>query len=406
MLIIPELQIARGQLVTRHSPDTPNTIHDMAPLEAAKQFEIDGAERLHIIDVDAGLGHEETNEALIREIIATVSVPVQVAGGMRTRAQIERWLEAGAAHVVLGTLAITDQALVAQVAGAFPGAVIANIATKDGYVMIDAWQTQTAFRPEDIVYDLQMAGVAAIIHFDINRHLDDPSEALALTMEMKRNVLIPVYSSGTIRSLDDIATLRYLPDIYGTLVGEALHDKDFTLATAIEVAAQSETSPEPELESPSSAHRIQGGFTIYLAAYNESVAAQWWARELRQAITDHNPYLETRMPQQDLSAEDRPATQRELQAAYESAIDESDAMVVVLDGIESEAWTGFECGFARARSKYLLGIATGEGSPARGRFESMCDEVVYIDASSDWESVLYSIAREVNSRLLRDQTDY
>ena len=120
---------------------------------------------------------------------------------MRTAHHIEWWFESGAAHAVLGTLAIIDQSLLAEVSARYPGAILANIATKDGYVMIDGWRTQTAFRPQDIVYDLQMTGVAGIIHFDINRRTGDAATSLALTMEMARDVIIPVYSSGTVNDL-------------------------------------------------------------------------------------------------------------------------------------------------------------------------------------------------------------
>ncbi len=88
--------------------------------------------------------------------------------------------------------------------------------------MIDGWRTQTAFRPQDIVYDLQMAGVAGIIHVDIDRRLADASTALALTMEMKANVVIPIYSSGTVHGLEDISRLRHPPNIHGAVIGEAL----------------------------------------------------------------------------------------------------------------------------------------------------------------------------------------
>ena len=210
MLVFPEIQISEGKVVTRVSPEADNIVHPLTPAEAIRRFEAQDAERLHVLDVDAALGKDATNAELITELIASTHIPVQVAGGMRTLYHIEAWFEAGAAHVVLGTLAITNQPLLAEACARYPGAILANIATKDGYVMIDGWRTQTAFRPHDIVYDLQMAGVAGIIHFDINRLEGDASTALALTMEMNQDVVIPVYSSGTVHSLDDMARLRYL----------------------------------------------------------------------------------------------------------------------------------------------------------------------------------------------------
>ena len=400
MLIFPEIQISEGRVVTRHAPAAENVVYPITPLEAVRKFESQGAERLHILDVDAALGEDVVNDALIREIAASTSIPVQVAGGMRTLHQVEAWFEAGAAWVVLGTLAITNQQLLAEACARYPAAVLANIATKDGYVMIDGWRTQTAYRPQDIVYDFQMAGVAGIIHFDINRFQGDASTSLALTMEMKQNVVIPVYSSGTVHSLDDMARLRYLPDIHGVIIGEALINERFSLREALAVAAQRETSPEPEVETAVSEHGIEHPVKVYLAAFNLSPAARWWNQDLRQAITDDNPYVEMLIPQEDLEVEPAAISPRELQAAYEKVVDAADAVVVVLDGIENEAWTGFECGYARARGKFLLGIATAVPNKARGLFEAMCDDIVAISPHDDWHFTLASIAKEVNARLL------
>ena len=404
MLIFPEIQISGGRVVTRLAPAAENIVHPITPLDAVRKLEAQGAERLHILDVDAALGEDVVNDALIREIVASTSIPVQVAGGMRTLHHIEAWFEAGAAHVVLGTLAITNQQLLAEACARYPAGILANIATKDGYVMIDGWRTQTAYRPRDIVYDLQMAGVAGIIHFDINRFEGDASTSLALTMEMKQDVVIPVYSSGTVHSLDDMARLRYLPNIHGVIIGEALLNERFSLQEALDVAAQSETSPEPEAETSVSVRGIQHPVKVYLASYNLSPAARWWNQDLRQAITDDNPYVEVLIPQEDLDLDPAVTAPRETQAAYEKVVDDADAVVVVLDGIENEAWTGFECGYARARGKYLLGIATSVPNAARGHFEAMCDDIVAIDPHEDRRFTFATIAKEMNARLLMGRT--
>ena len=403
MLVFPEIQISEGKVVTRVSPEAENVVHPLTPYEAVRKFEAQGAERLHLLDVDAALGKDTGNGELIGELIASTNIPVQVAGGMRTLHQIEAWFEAGAAHVVLGTLAITNQQLLAEACARYPGAILANIATKDGYVMIDGWRTQTAYRPRDIVYDLQMAGVAGIIHFDINRLERDASTSLALTMEMKQDVVIPVYSSGTVHSLDDMARLRYLPNIHGVIIGEALLNERFSLQEALDVAAQSETSPEPEVETSVSVRGIYHPVKIYLASYSLSPAVRWWNHDLRHAVTDDNPYIEMLIPQEDLDIDPTELTPRELQAAYEKVVDDADAVVVVLDGIENEAWTGFECGYARARGKYLLGIATSVPNEARTPFEAMCDDLIVIDPHEDRHVIFASIAKEVNARLLMDR---
>ncbi len=400
MLIFPEIQISRGRVVTRASRTAENVVHAITPVEAVRRFEEQGAQRLHILDVDAALGLEENNAALIRRIIDSTDIPVQVAGGMRSAHQIESWFEAGAALVVLGTMAITNQALLADVCMRYPGAILANIATKGGYVMIDGWQTQTAYRPQEIVYDLQMAGVAGIIHFDIDRFEGEAATSLALTMEMKQRVVIPVYSSGTVHSLDDVARLRFLPDIHGVIIGRALLEGAFTLSQALEVAHQSDPGPGADAQSVVATHGIRHPRKVYLAAYNLSLAARWWNLDLRQSITDDNPYVEVFIPQEDLDIDPERMTRREVQAAYESAVDGADAVLVVLDGIEEEAWTAFECGYARARGKYLLGIAGGAGSESRLKFEAMCDDVVRFDPEAERHTVVATIAREVNAHLL------
>ena len=402
MLVFPEIQISEGKVVTRVSLEAENVVHPLSPAEAVRKFEAQGAERLHLLDVDAALGKDTTNDKFIGELIASTAIPVQVAGGMRTLHHIEAWFEAGAAHVVLGTLAITSQQLLAEACARYPGAILANIATKDGYVMIDGWRTQTAFRPRDIVYDLQMAGVAGIIHFDINRFEGDASTSLALTMEMKQDAVIPVYSSGTVHSLDDMARLRYLPNIHGVIIGEALINERFSLQEALDVAAQRETSPEPEVETSVTVRGIQHPVKVYLASYSLSPAVRWWNQDLRQAVTDDNPYIEMLIPQEDLDIDPAELTPRELQAAYEKVVDNADAVVVVLDGVENEAWTGFECGYARARGKYLLGIATRGPNEARTPFDAMCDEVIVIDSNEDRHVVFASVAKQVNALLLMD----
>ena len=403
MLVFPEIQISGGKVVTRVSPAAENVVHPITPDEAVRKFEAQGAERLHLIDVDAALGRETTNHDLIAGLIASTQIPVQIAGGMRTLHHIESWFDAGAAHVVLGTLAITNQHLLAEACARFPGAILANVATRDGYVVIDGWRTQTAFRPQDIVYDLQMAGVAGIIHFDIDRLEGDASTSLALTMEMNQDVVIPVYSSGTVHSIEDMARLRYLPNIHGVIIGEALIHERFSLQEALQVAAQRETSPQPEVETAVDVRGIQHPRKVYLASYSLSPTVRWWNQDLRQAVTDDNPYIEMLIPQEDLDIDPATLTPRALQAAYEKVVDDADVVLIVLDGIDHQAWTGFECGYARARGKYLLGIATDPPNEARTPFEAMCDDVIVIDPQEDRQIVLASIAKQVNAYLLMDR---
>ena len=108
MIIIPEIQIQGGKVITRNAIEGDDTIHDISPAEALHKFVAGGAQMLQIVDVDAARSKPRRNEELIKQLINETDVPIQVAGGIRTLAQINDWFEAGAARVVLGTVAITD----------------------------------------------------------------------------------------------------------------------------------------------------------------------------------------------------------------------------------------------------------------------------------------------------------
>ena len=145
MIIIPEIQIQGGKVITRAAIEGDDIVHEIAPRKAVQNFVDDGAQMLQIVDIDAARSKAENNEALIKELLDEVDIPVQVAGGIRTLSQINDWFETGAARVVLGTVAITDSPLVVEAANRHPGGIIVHLATRNGYVMIDGWKTQTAF---------------------------------------------------------------------------------------------------------------------------------------------------------------------------------------------------------------------------------------------------------------------
>jgi phosphoribosylformimino-5-aminoimidazole carboxamide ribotide isomerase len=375
MLIIPEIQIVEGKVITRAAVEGDDIYHEISPRDAVNKFIDDGAEMLQLVDVDAARSKATNNQQLIKGIIAETDIPIQVAGGIRTLSQINDWFEAGAARVVLGTVAITESQLVVEAANRHPGGIIVHLATRGGYVMIDGWKTQTAFMPGDLIRDLQMTGIAGVVHKGTERLDTDVEEALALTEKLSHDVSIPVYSSGTVRTLDDLARLRYLPNINGAIISHALLSGAISLKDALQVAAEKETNLEPESITPN----------VNMGIHHGVQAARVWNNRLRDTLTEDNPYMEVLIPQLDLQIDYERMSSREIQAAYESELDRADVVIVVLEGVESEAWTGFECGYARAKGKYIYGI-TSEGElkgASERRFEAMCDELISYTASND-----------------------
>ncbi|MDJ0776233.1 MAG: HisA/HisF-related TIM barrel protein [Gammaproteobacteria bacterium] len=402
MLIIPEIQLQDGKVVTRSSVAGQSYIHDIEPQEALRKFVAGGAEMIQIVDVDAASGHSTNNEALIRQMIDQTDIPIQVAGGVRTLVQINDWFEAGAARVVLGTIAITDAPLVVEAANRHPGGIIVHLATRDGYVMIDGWKTQTAFQAQDLIRDLQMTGIAGVVHKDTESLDIEFAEALALTEQLSHDVSIPVYSSGTVRTLDDIARLRYMPNINGAIVSHALLTGELDLEDALRVAAEKEVNLEPESITRNVNMGIHHGVRAYLAAYNSSQAARVWNLQLRETLTEDNPYMEMLIPQHDLDLDLASMSRREIQAAYESELDRADIVVVVLEGVEAEAWTGFECGYARAHGKYIYGITSDHAHklPSQTRFEAMCDEIIVFTHGDDVTKTHAEISHALATRVM------
>jgi nucleoside 2-deoxyribosyltransferase len=286
---------------------------------------------------------------------------------------------------VLGTVAITDSPLVVEAASRHPGGIIVHLATRGGYVMIDGWKTQTAFNPQDLIRDLQMTGIAGVIHKGTESLNGDFAEALALTEQLSRDVSIPVYSSGTVQDINDIGRLRYMPNINGAIISHALMTGQIQLEDALQVAAAKETNLEPESITSNVNMGIHHGVRAYLAAYNSSQAARVWNLALRDMLTEDNPYMEVFIPQIDLDLDVDTLSPREIQACYEAELDNSDIVIVVLDGVEAEAWTGFECGYARARGKYIYGVSSGQSQKglSQRRFEAMCDELIEFDEGDD-----------------------
>ncbi len=244
MIIYPDIEIRKGKCVSlRKGRFEDPLVYDIDPRTAAKNFESEGAEWLHVVDMDSVFNDGENRE-IVEGIVDDANIPVQVSGGIRTLAQINKWLELGAARVVLGTVAVTDRTLIHDACGLHPGKIAVSIDAKDGYVMIDGWRTKTAFTGLELAKNFEQSGVAAIIYTDIDLYQEAPESSMANTTEIATELDIPVISSGTIRSLDDVSRLHLLPNIHGAVTGWALFNNEIDLKSAISIGHQEQTKAE------------------------------------------------------------------------------------------------------------------------------------------------------------------
>ena len=237
MIIIPDIELQNGKCVNlvRGQMDKP-VVYDTDPVTAAREFQDQGAQWLHIIDLDAVGLRQNDNHKVVCEIIEAVHIPVQVAGGIRSMASVEWWLERGAGRVVIGTAAVKDPHFVKEACTRFPGKVVVSVDARGDQVMVEGWTEATAFSALDFARQYEIDDIAAIIFTDIDRDDDIPESSLATTTDLATKLITPVIASGPVKTLDDISTLKYLPNIAGAITGRALFGGEFTLPEAIEVA--------------------------------------------------------------------------------------------------------------------------------------------------------------------------
>lgn len=238
MIIYPDIEIQDGKCVNlSRSGFGEAVVFDIAPVVAAEGFEKSGAKWLHVVDLDGVFQGGRHNAELICEIIDQVNIPVQVAGGIRTIDAVHWWFDHGAERIVLGTAAVKDQDLVVEACARYPDKVVVSVDARKGYVMIEGWRTQTAFTALELARYFEETGVAAIIYTDIDRYENLPESSFAGTTEMGTELKVPVISTGTVSTLDDVSSLKYLPNISGVIVGRALFTKVFTLEEALAIAS-------------------------------------------------------------------------------------------------------------------------------------------------------------------------
>jgi phosphoribosylformimino-5-aminoimidazole carboxamide ribotide isomerase len=207
------------------------------PAAQAKIFEDQGFEYLHVVDLDGAFAGESRNGAAVEAILATVRMPVQLGGGIRTLAHIEAWLQKGLSRVILGTVALRDPDLVRTAAARFPGQIAVGIDARGGKVAVEGWAETSELDVIELARRFEGAGVAAIIYTDIDRDGVLAGINWPATLTLARSVSIPVIASGGLASMQDIERLAR-PEcqiLEGAISGRALYDGRIDPAKALAV---------------------------------------------------------------------------------------------------------------------------------------------------------------------------
>jgi len=170
--------------LARNRIDSP-IIYDLDPIQAARDLATQGAEWLHVVDLDAVFNDGE-NTAIIKDIISKTSCPVQVGGAIRSMEKVHSWMEAGAGRVVIATAAVKYPHFVKAAATAYPDSVVVSIDARGGHVAIEGWTEATTFTPLEFAHQFENIGLAAIIFTDIDRDEDHPESSIRIQRSLLR----------------------------------------------------------------------------------------------------------------------------------------------------------------------------------------------------------------------------
>ncbi|MEM6480661.1 MAG: 1-(5-phosphoribosyl)-5-[(5-phosphoribosylamino)methylideneamino]imidazole-4-carboxamide isomerase [Pseudomonadota bacterium] len=239
MILYPAIDLKDGQAVRLLRGDMDQaTVFNEDPAAQAQAFAEAGCQWLHLVDLNGAFAGEPVNGAAVKDILAAISVPAQLGGGIRDLATIERWLEAGLARVILGTAAVEDPVLVRNAARAFPGQVAVGIDARAGRVATRGWAMETDQDATLLAQSYEDAGVAGIIYTDIERDGAMKGPNVAATAALAKAVKIPVIASGGVSSIDDLVALRDSgAPLDGVISGRALYDGAIDLKEALDILA-------------------------------------------------------------------------------------------------------------------------------------------------------------------------
>jgi len=240
LIVFPAIDLKGGQVVRLAEGDMDRaTIYGDDPAAQAMLFAEAGAEHLHVVDLDGAFAGASVNGDAVRAIVARFPGHVQLGGGIRDRAAIERWFDLGVARVVIGTAALDDPELVRTAARDFPGGIVVAVDARDGMVATKGWADVSTVAVADMARRFEDAGVAALLFTDVGRDGMLKGCNVEATVDLARATDIPVIASGGVAGIGDIRMLSiHASDgIEGVITGRALYDGRLDLAAALAVAA-------------------------------------------------------------------------------------------------------------------------------------------------------------------------
>jgi phosphoribosylformimino-5-aminoimidazole carboxamide ribotide isomerase len=227
VILFPAIDLKGGEAVRLEQGDMARaTTFNRDPAAQARAFEAVGFEWLHLVDLDGAFAGKPVNALAVAAILKAVRIPVQLGGGIRNLATVETWLAEGIARVIIGTAAVRDPDFVRAAARKFPEKIAVGIDARGGKVAVAGWAEATELEAAELAQRYQDAGVALLIHTDVERDGMLKGLNLDASIALADAVSIPVVASGGLASLDDVRALTAprARKLIGAVTGRALYD--------------------------------------------------------------------------------------------------------------------------------------------------------------------------------------
>ena len=238
MLVIPAIDLKDGHCVRLQQGEMSSaTVFSEHPGAMAEYWQEQGAQRLHIVDLNGAFAGKPVNEAAVKAIIEAVGpdMRVQLGGGIRDLDTIARYLDSGISWVIIGTAAVKNPGFLHDACNAFPGQVIVGLDARDGKVATDGWSKMTKHDVIDIAQKFEHYGIEAVVYTDIGRDGMLSGVNIEATVNLARALTVPVIASGGIHTVDDIKALKAVESegIIGAIAGRSLYEGTLDFRTAV-----------------------------------------------------------------------------------------------------------------------------------------------------------------------------
>ena len=236
MKIFPAIDLFEGKAVRLYKGDySAMTVYSNDPTSIARDFHDQGAEFMHVVDLEGAKSGETPNIETVKRLVNDSGLFVEVGGGIRSLAVAEKYIDAGVGRIILGTAALTDRKFLEGALSLYGEKIAVGVDIKDGCVAIKGW-TETSAKPAlEFCRELEALGVKTVICTDISKDGAMLGTNRLLYRELSSSIGIDIIASGGVSTIEDVERLAKL-DLYGAIVGKAYYTGAISLAQAIEVA--------------------------------------------------------------------------------------------------------------------------------------------------------------------------